>query len=147
MYIREFKHRWYHIHRADYCLKHLKLVSIEKCFYFQFLPTANFALVDQISVHPPDWYIPLVLWSLKEISSLYWSKEIRKQTLKLQSVLIRHFISFGKFEKNTFLLIMIQGDHLNMAVDFCYLGKSDIVYKAYTGQVNFNKIQEKHGHV
>ena len=26
MYVREFKHIWYQIYQADYCLKHLNLV-------------------------------------------------------------------------------------------------------------------------
>ena len=26
MYIRDFKHMWYQINEADYCLKHFKLV-------------------------------------------------------------------------------------------------------------------------
>ena len=32
MYIREFKHMWYQIYKADYCLKHFKLVFIKLTF-------------------------------------------------------------------------------------------------------------------
>ena len=47
----------------------------------------------------------------------------------------------------------LQGDQLNMAVCFWYFVKSDLssehVYSkvAYTGQVTFDKVPEKHGHV
>ena len=31
LYVREFKHMWYQMYQADYCLKHLKLVFARVC--------------------------------------------------------------------------------------------------------------------
>ena len=44
VHIREFKHRWYQIHNADYCLKHFKLVFFlfPKQWYYSSLKWAKF---------------------------------------------------------------------------------------------------------